>query len=24
VTVQYLETSDDGSHVIAETKALLR
>jgi len=24
VTVQYLETSDDGSHVIAETKAVLR
>lgn len=24
VTVQYLETSDDGSHVIAETRAVLR
>ena len=24
VTVQYLETSDDGSHVIAETQAVLR
>jgi hypothetical protein len=24
VTVQYVETSDDGSHVIAETQAVLR
>ena len=24
VTVQYVETGDDGSHVIAETQAVLR